>query len=55
MNPPVIHVGIDPGTSGAVAAVWDDGTPIGAWDMPVAELGARSKASFGKVMRNIPS
>jgi hypothetical protein len=42
--PSVIHVGIDPGTSGAVAAVWDDGTPIGAWDMPVAELGARSKA-----------
>lgn len=46
----MIHVGIDPGTKGAVAALDDAGAVVGLWDMPTAELGAKTKAGHRRVV-----
>lgn len=46
----MIHVGIDPGTSGAVAALDDAGAVVGLWDMPTAELGAVTKAGRVRIV-----
>lgn len=46
----IVHVGIDPGTTGAVAALDDAGEVLGLWDMPTAELGAKTKAGHVRIV-----
>lgn len=46
----MIHVGIDPGTSGGVAALDDAGALLGVWDMPTAELGAKTDKGHKRVV-----
>lgn len=46
----IVHVGIDPGTTGAVAALDDAGDVLGLWDMPTAELGAKTKAGHVRIV-----
>lgn len=47
MSRPIVWVGLDPGTDGGIAAVGEAGEFLGAWDMPVAQTGAKSRSKEG--------
>jgi crossover junction endodeoxyribonuclease RuvC len=43
-------IGIDPGLSGAVAAVWENGARYEVWDMPVVKAGSKKEYDIGKLV-----